>query len=195
LDAFAIAHAVNSVTHSPLVANNAFAGGVFTSWASANTGSCNGTPFNAFVVGGQGLAQADSATCTSTAAVVNLTQTFTISGTPTAQTYSYQYRGALSSSGDPACTQGFGTAALVLKIHGSTVATTGSPVLDGAWHTVSGTTSVMANGANVFEIDATLTGATGDIQKYRPGIGPICFPAGTRAQPIQVTNIVLSAVY
>ncbi len=127
--------------------------------------------------------------------MVNLTQTFTISGSPTAQTYSYQYRGTQQVVGDLACAQGFGSAALVLKIHGSIVATTGSPALDGSWHTVSGSTSVMANGSNVFEIDATLSGASGSIQYYRPGVGLSCKPAATRAQPIQITNIVLSAVY
>jgi len=201
LDSYALAHAVNSVTHSPLVANGTFLNGTFSPWTSANTGACSGVitfagqPVSPDYNGDNGVAAASSGTCVATPAETTLTQVFSIAGTPTVQTYFFAYRALQSTYGDPDCTVASGSVSMLLKMNGTTVASIASPALDGAWHTVSGTMTAMANGSNTLVLDATLAGATGATQIFRPGIGDVCKPAVTVAQPLQVDDFILSAVF
>jgi hypothetical protein len=191
--------AVNSITHSPILTNNTFTGGSFVSWSSSNTGACGGNPFVGQNTSDEdndnGYALASSLGCTSTAAVITLVQTFTISGTPTSQTYSFWYKAAQSSFGDPTnCTQGYGGASLALKVN-STIIATPSLTLDGAWHQISGMTTALVNGSNSLTVTATLSAASGQSSTYIPKYGIYRCVSGSAAQPIAVDNVVLGAAY
>lgn len=200
VDSYASAHAVVTVTHTPLLTNNTFTLGGFGSWSSANTGGCNGFTFTGQNAPDEdadsGLAQATSATCSSTVATVTLVQTFTIAGTPTTQTYSFWYLAPTVTYGDPVnCTQGTGTASLALKIN-AVVITVPALTLDGAWHQVSGTTTALANGSNTLTFTATLAAASGQTSHYNKANGIyICNATSTVAQPISIDNVTLSAVW
>jgi hypothetical protein len=198
----ATACATNSsaATHTPILANNSFAGGSFVSWSSANVGSCTGALFSSLNGGDEdgdgGFANASSLGCTTTAAQVTLVQSFSTGGAPTSQTYSFWYKGAQATSGDSSCTLQTGSASFVLKIGSTAIATVASPTLDGAWHQVTGTMSAMVSGSNTLTLTATLQGARGQYNRYNPKIqGYICTFAGTAIQQIQVDNFVLSGVW
>lgn len=189
-----IACSVTSTTYTPILANNTFAGGSFSSWTSANTGGCSGSLFTAQAIpdedGDSGLATASSLSCTSTAAVVGLSASFTTTGPPTSQTYSFWYLEKQAVAGDVNCTVGYGAATLSLVINNTTVLSIPNPIADGAWHQVSGGTAAMVNGANTFTINATLQGASGTYPK-----GLNCTGSSRSAQTMQIDNVVLSGVY
>ena len=196
LDSYALAHAVNQVTHAPLVANNTFSSGALSPWTSTNSGSCNGYTFTVASSpdedGDSAFVNGSSAQCSSTPAVVNLTQTFSTSGAPTAQTYSFWYNAPTAKSGDSRCTQTAGIVALVAAINGTNLPAI-TVTQDGKWHQVSGTTALMGSGSNTFKVTATLTAATGfqflAIQRACSGV----VMAGT--QTISIDNVVLSGIY
>lgn len=198
----ATACATNSsgATHTPILANNSFAGGSFASWSSANVGGCTGALFNSTSGpdedGNLGYANATSFSCAATPAQVTLVQSFSTGGAPTSQTYSFWYRGTQAVSGDSACTQAFGSASVLVKIGATTIATVSSAVLDGTWHQVSGTMSAMASGANTFTLTATLAGAHGQYSRYNAKIQDyVCTQANYSPQALQVDDFVLSGVW
>lgn len=200
LYSFASAHALNQTTHSPILANNTFVGGGFASWSSANGGACAGYPFagqNASDQDGDvGYASASSGGCTSGNSMT-LTQTFSIVGAPTSQTYSFWYNGPATSAGDATnCTAGSGSATLTVTVNGTTVA---SPtlILDGTWRQVTGTMSALANGSNTIIFTAALVAAAGNNSHYNPKTQQIvCNSYTTKVtQPFSLDDIVLSAVY
>lgn len=197
---WALAHAVVTVVHSPLLTNPTFNGGGFGSWSSANTGGCTGLLFtgqnSADQDGDAGRAQASSGTCSATPAQVTLAQTFSISGTPTSQTYSFWYMAPLTQYGDPVnCTQGTGTASLSLKVNGTTTSL-GSVTTDGAWHHLSGTTSALVNGSNTVTVTATIAAALGQTSHYSRADGIyICYGSAAVAQSVNLDDFSLSAVW
>lgn len=200
LYAFASAHAVNQTTHSPILANNTFFGGGFSPWSSTNGGSCSGSLFAgqnaADQDGDNGLVYASSGTCT-TGNSVTLTQTFSISGTPTVQTFSFWYNGPSVASGDPNnCTQGTGSVGLTVTVNGTTVATP-TLTLDGNWHQVTGTMSALTTGSNTLTFTAALLAAAGTYSRYNPKTQQlVCNTYTTKvAQTLSLDDIVLGAVY
>lgn len=201
LDSFAIAHAVNSVTHSPLVANNTFSNGNFASWTSTNSGGCNGYVFTGQGTtdqdGDNGLASGSSASCTSTAAVVNLSQSFSTGGAPTSQTYSFWYNAPVVLSGDPNnCTQGQGSVSLVASINGTNLPAI-TVVNDGAWHRVNGSTALLVNGSNTFKVAATLSAASGTYGHWNSKIQAyVCTTFQTvKPQTVLIDDVVLSGIW
>jgi hypothetical protein len=200
LDSYASAHAVVSVTHTPILVNNTFAGGSFVAWSSANTGGCNGFPFSAYAAnndedGDGGYALATSASC-STSAVITLTQAVTPSASPTSQTYSFWYRApAAYVAGNPNCPNTAGSAALTFQVHGVTVATP-TLTIDGNWHRVSGSMTALASGANPIVFTATLIAATGQTGTFNQRTQEwVCLKQFSSPQSLYLDNIVLSAVW
>lgn len=197
---WANAHAVNSVTHTPILSNNTFFQGNWSPWTSANTGGCTGSLFSASMSSSDedadsGLASAGSLSCYISGSVITLSQTVSISGTPTSQTYSFWYRGSVETAGDVVtCTQGLGSASLSLTINSVAQSAIGVLNLDGNWHQVTGSTTSLATGSNTFTLSATLTAAKGTYHKSGAPAGS-CTGISISPQTLQVDNFSLSAVY
>lgn len=192
--------AVNSTpSHSPLVSNPTFSGGSLTSWATANASACNGALFvgvnGSDEDGDSGYASATSATCVSTPAQVTLSQTFTISGTPTNQSYSFWYLTPLVQAGDApdGCTVGTGSASISVKFNATTVSTT-TAVTDGLWHQLTGATTALVNGSNTITLTGTLTAASGQNATWNQQTQSfLCNRPVTSAQAVNLDNVVLTA--
>lgn len=156
-----------------LLTNPSFASASFASWsADGVTGSCTGA--NAFAATASLADDADGGSATASTiascdtngasfATVGLSQAFTAASTPTSQTWSLHYFGALSSAGDALnCSQNNGVVQnLVVKINGTTVGTLAGPTLDSHWHTFNGTTTAMVTGSNTLDVTVQISGAKG----------------------------------
>lgn len=186
---------------SPLIANHSFASNSFTSWAATTpsyTGSCAASSGFASVAspaedadGGasQGSSGATTTCASGGTATIGETQTFSIAGTPTAQTYSYWYNITQVTAGDPVnCVQGVGTVSEIDLTLNSTTFQTLSPTMDGAWHQVTGSTSALVSGSNTITIKSVNQSATGTQRNPT-----ICGATVNTAQPTTIDNIVLTA--
>ncbi|MHB8704620.1 MAG: hypothetical protein ACYC8W_10895 [Candidatus Tyrphobacter sp.] len=186
---------------SPILANNTFSGGSFTSWTDTGPtyiGSCaTSTAFAGVNAadedGDTGFAQGASgatAVCVAThspagGVTLGLSQSFSIASTPTAQTYSFWYDWVAVTYGSYCQTYGTATN-LVFKLNGTTITTISSPAQN-AWTHVSGSTTALISGSNSIEVDVTLTSATGF------GNSSCTLGHGFAAQPFSVDDVVLSA--
>jgi hypothetical protein len=129
--------------HTPILANHSFASNSFASWTSTNTSGCTvgsvgsvPAPAEDSDGGSAGFTSGNTGCAVSgTSTTPTLTQTVSVSGTPTSQTFSFYYNfSAHTAPGDPGCgPQANGTASnLKLIVNGTTVSTTVSPTNDGA---------------------------------------------------------------
>lgn len=199
LYSYATAHAIVTVTHSPLLANNTFTGGNFASWTATSTGGCVGYTWSGQNASDQdgdiGYALASSGSCTS-GTTLKMAQTFTVGTSPTSQTFSFWYLAPSVSYGDgDNCTQGFGSGTLTVTVNATTVATP-TITFDGAWHQVSGTMSALTTGSNTITFSASLAAASGQASHYNYQKQMyVCSATATRSQTLAIDKVVLSAVY
>lgn len=192
--------AVNTSAHTPILANNSFAGDVFTSWSDTTTvygGSCaTSTAYNSSATSPQdadggdavGSSGATSTCATGLNVTLGIQQTFTIAGTPTSQSWSFYYKWAsVDSTGT--CDISGNSANAVLKLNGTTVSTTAAPTDDNAWHQVSGTTTLLVNGSNTLSLTVQLqTGVHYTNQTS-------CLGLTYQAQPFYFDHLTLTATY
>jgi hypothetical protein len=181
--------AVSGTVHSPLLANNTFTGGSFTSWTN---GACFAAASASDQDGDSGYARGSGGA--SPGCTANMSQTFTVSGAPAAQSYSLWYAWAPVQYGDPyECTLGTGNASnLKIIVNGTTVATVAAPTGDSVWHQVAGSMSALVNGSNTLTVQVTLVGATG--RNYNAATG-LCTASSTTPQTFNVDNIVLQGTF
>lgn len=196
----ATACAVNTSVNTPILANHSFAGDVFTSWSDTTTvygGSCaTSTAYNSSAASPQDADGGDavgSSGVTSTCATglnvtLGLQQTFTISGTPTSQSWSFYYKWAHVDTTGTCDIQG-ASANAVLKLNGTTVSTTAAPTDDNAWHQVSGTTTLLVNGSNTLSLTVQLQSGVHYTNQTS------CLTPTYQAQPFYFDNIALTATY
>jgi hypothetical protein len=200
LCAFVLLMPVEVDALSPILANNTFSAGSFTSWSDTTpsyTGSCStSTGFagkNATDEDGDaGYATGSSSasiSCVSGKATIGLTQSFTINGTPTSQSYSFWYYITPATYNGGSCTGDTPSSVsnLTLVINGTTVSTTAAPTVNSAWHQVSGTTTALVSGSNTLTLTITLSSS-----KYATNQST-CIGTTYQSQSANIDNVVLTA--
>jgi hypothetical protein len=201
LCAFVLLMPVEVDALSPILANNTFSGGSFTSWSDTTpsyTGAC--TTSNGFAGvnatdedGDTGYVTGSttaSTACSAGTATIGLTQSFTINGTPTSQSYSFWYYITPAIYNGGSCTGDTpgSYSNLKLVINGTTVSTTASPTGNSAWHQVSGTTTALVSGSNTLTLSITLSSsAWRSIQASCTGTEDFA------SQSANIDNVVLTA--
>jgi hypothetical protein len=189
--------------HTPILANYTFAAGSFSSWSASGSGCTTGTTalhgVNATGQDGTGYAAGDSGTTcndnTGTFATLKASQTFTIVGTPTTQSFSFWYLANLTTQGDARCgVDSSSVQAIRLTVNGTTVLTDSAPTVNSTWIHETGTTSGLVSGSNTVTIEAdVLAGARGMNYVTGPDDCEIVDPIAT--QDFAVDNVELTATY
>jgi hypothetical protein len=192
-------------THTPILLNNTYSGGSFSSWTSDTPIYTAPCASGATAVGGlnttdqdgdAGFAQGGQAGSTlcnsSTPTTIGASQVFSTTGTPTSQTFSLWYNGETPTSvGDPVNCVGDTTVAyaLTVRMNGTVEQTLSAPTLDGTWHQWTGTMTHMVSGSNTLDISVEVGGAHGSTTP------PGCTPKTSASETFGIDHVVLSASY
>lgn len=175
-----------SSSHTPILANNTFSAGSFTSWADA--GGCT-TGTNLTDQDGDTGYAAMSSGGTGVGCVAALKQTFTVSaplGTPTSQSGSLYYIYTQANGVGSFCKTPGSVSGLAIKTNGTTIYST-APAVSSTWSQIS-FTPTLVNGSNTFEIDLTLN----DASAYSTSS---CLAENFTAENFKIDHIVLTATY
>jgi hypothetical protein len=202
---------VLTAVHTPILTNNTFAGS-FSAWSSSYANGATActmavpTAFN-YNSGtgedGAGYASATSGTNTpGTSAnqcytTHTLSQTFSISGSPTSQSYSFWYESpSVGGGGDSSnCSPAYGSATITFKIN-STVVQNGSAQLGTAWHQLSGTTTALVNGSNTVTLTVVLNEGVNQSSHFNSTTQIYTCLAGSAVNAtFDVDNFALAATY
>lgn len=190
-------HAVNTVpsAHTPILANNSFAGASFASWLNDSGNTCTWNASSTQAQDADGGSAFTAAPLTSSCSG-GFNQPFNIPGAsaPTSQSLSFYYMAPLALAGDPVnCTQGSGTVVLTVKVNGTTVPM--PPITyASSWQPVTLTIgSDLVAGSNTIDISASATSASGT--QLTPPNNLVCNTQNHSAQSVYIDNVSLTATY
>lgn len=192
---------VLATVHDPIISNPSFASGntVWTQAGVSGTGLYALAPVITNATSEDGDSWYDAFTTSTTLSTCEASgtvtcegtsaQTFSTGGTPTSQSLSFYYKGAVNTAtGDAVnCSPVTGSASVSMKLNSTTYNPT--LTLDGSWHQYSTTTTALVNGSNTITFTFTGTTTVNQPSTFHPSTGLYTCSTTRTSNNINIDNI------